>query len=133
MLNVKNHHVFSDKFVLNVLDLNHIELATDGDRLCEIDHWAKLFKAKTWEDLRMIAETNKYMNAAAAGMYERNADKIIREQCLVREENLRYERWQHDTIAKLRRELEECHREIAENHRVINEQQGELDALKAAK
>ena len=64
LLNVKNHHLFSDKFILNVLDLTKIELATDEDRLCEIDHWARLFKAKTWEDLRMIAEKNRYMNEA---------------------------------------------------------------------
>ena len=38
------------KNVLNVLELTKIELATDEDRLCGRDHWAKLFKAKTWED-----------------------------------------------------------------------------------
>ena len=110
MMNVKNHHVFSDKFVLNVLDLTQIELATNEDRLCELDYWAKLFKAKTWEDLRMIAEKNQYMSRAAEEMYARNADESIREQCRVREENLAYERYvkeQLEQLSKLRKELAE--------------------------
>ena len=80
MLNVKNHHVFSDKLVLNVLNLNQVELATDEDCLCGIDHWARLFKVKTWEDLRMVVEQNQYMSAAAEEMYVRNADDVIREK-----------------------------------------------------
>ena len=110
MMNVKNHHVFSDKFILNVLDLTQIKLATDEDRLCELDYWAELFKAKTWEDLRMIAEKNQYMSRAAEEMYARNADESIREQCRVREENLAYERYvkeQMDLLEKLRKELAE--------------------------
>ena len=110
MMNVKNHHVFSDNFVLNVLDLTQIKLATDEDRLCELDYWAELFKAKTWEDLRMIAEKNQYMSRAAEEMYARNADESIREQCRVREENLAYERYvkeQLDLLEKLRKELAE--------------------------
>ena len=110
MMNVKNHHVFSDKFILNVLDLTQIKLATDEDRLCELDYWAELFKAKTWEDLRMIAEKNQYMSRAAEEMYARNADESIREQCRVRVENLAYERYvkeQMDLLEKLRKELAE--------------------------
>ena len=110
MMNVKNHHVFSDKFILNVLDLTQIKLATDEDRLCELDYWAELFKAKTWEDLRMIAEKNQYMSRAAEEMYARNADESIREQCRVREENLAYDRYvkeQMELLEKLQKEMAE--------------------------
>ncbi len=50
MMNVKKHYIYNDKFTLNVLDLNQIELATDEDKAYQIDYWARLFKAKTWED-----------------------------------------------------------------------------------
>lgn len=50
MMNTQNHNIYSDKFDLRVLDLNHIELATDEDRQYQIDYWAAPFKAKTWED-----------------------------------------------------------------------------------
>ena len=118
LLNVKNHHLFSDKFTLNVLDLTHIELATDEDRLCEIDHWAKLFKAKTWEDLRMIADKNQYMNEAMAEMYARNADEIIREQCLAREEYWKREQW----VEKQLQQIAEQNQQIAEQEQLIAEQ-----------
>lgn len=56
LMNEKNHHIYSDKFQLRVLELNQVELATEEDQKYQIDRWAKLFKATTWEDLRMIAE-----------------------------------------------------------------------------
>ena len=47
LMNLKNHKIFSSKFKLSVVDLNHIELATDEDKAFQIDYWARLFKAKT--------------------------------------------------------------------------------------
>ena len=132
MMNVKNHHVFSDKFILNVLDLTQIKLATDEDRLCELDYWAELFKAKTWEDLRMIAEKNQYMSRAAEEMYARNADESIREQCRVREENLAYERYvkeQLEQLSKLRKELAEKDQKLAEKERELAEVTAERDRV----
>ena len=98
-----------------MLDLTKIELATDEDRLCEIDHWARLFKAKTWEDLRMIVEKNQYMNEAAPEIYMRNADENIREQCLAREEYWKHERW-------VRNQIEEKDRTIADQEQMITDQ-----------
>lgn len=92
LMNEKNHHIYSDKFQLRVLELNQVELATEEDQKYQIDRWAKLFKATTWEDLRMIAEKDEYMSEAAAEMYKMNEDEIIREQCLAREEYYRYEK-----------------------------------------
>lgn len=46
LMNVRSHKVFNDKFVLNVLSLKQIELATDEDKLWELDKWAALFSAK---------------------------------------------------------------------------------------
>ena len=42
--------LYSDKFTLSVVNLKHIELATEEDKAYRIDYWAALFKAKTWED-----------------------------------------------------------------------------------
>jgi conserved hypothetical protein (putative transposase or invertase) len=50
MMNVNQHYIYNDNFTLNVLDLNQIHLATEKDKASKIDYWAKLFKAKTWED-----------------------------------------------------------------------------------
>ena len=128
MMNVKNHHIFSDKFILNVLDLTQIKLATDEDRLCELDYWAELFKAKTWEDLRMIAEKNQYMSRAAEEMYARNADESIREQCRVREENLAYERYVKEQMEVLQKELAEKDQTIVAQQQVLSEKEQKLQA-----
>lgn len=46
----KNFHIFSDKFRICVVDLTQIELATEEDKYHEIDLWAKVFLATTWEE-----------------------------------------------------------------------------------
>ena len=121
MLNVKNHHVFNEKFVLNVLDLKRIDLATEEDKHYEIDCWARMFKAGTWEELRMIAEKNKYMSEAAMAMYELNADEIIRQQCMAREEYNRYEKMMARKLAEARKDAEEAKERAEQEHRNVVE------------
>ena len=62
MLNLKDSHCYSDKFTLSVVDLTHIELATDEDKANQLDYWAKLFKATSWEEIRMISKNNNYLS-----------------------------------------------------------------------
>ena len=128
MMNVKNHHVFSDKFILNVLDLTQIKLATDVDRLCELDHWAELFKAKTWEELRMIAEKNPYMIEAAEEMYARNADETIRAKCRAREDYNRRQRRIQKQLEDQKNAIAEKDQAIAEKDQLIAEKEQELQA-----
>ncbi|MDD3416392.1 MAG: Rpn family recombination-promoting nuclease/putative transposase [Lachnospiraceae bacterium] len=88
IMNVKNHHIYSDKFTLSVLDLTQIHIATEEDISHQLDYWAKLFLAKTWEDIKMLADKNDAIKEAAATMYVMSADEKIRMQCEARE---RYE------------------------------------------
>lgn len=55
LMNVKNNTIYSDKFILSVVDLNYIHLATDEDKQYQNDYRASLFKATTWEE-----KTNGY-------------------------------------------------------------------------
>lgn len=84
LLNVKNHRKYSDKFALSVVDLTQIELATEEDKAFQIDYWARLFKATTWEEIRMIAKDNEYLTEASETLYELNADQMIQERCYAR-------------------------------------------------
>ena len=97
-------------------------ILTDEDRQCETDYWARLFKAKTWEDLRMVVEKNKYMRAAAEEMYERNADEAIREKCRAREEYYRHQRW-------IQKQLEEKDHALEEKDQIIAEREQTIDAM----
>lgn len=121
MLNVKDHQVFSEKLMLNVLDLTHPQLATEEDQKYGIDQWAKLFKAKTWEEIRMIAERDECMSRAVETLYETNADEMIKEQCLAREEYYRHEAMVQQRLAEQERELAEQKQELAKKDHALAE------------
>lgn len=92
LLNVKNHHLYSRKFTISVVDLTQTKLATDEDKVYEIDYWARIFKAKTWEELKMLAQNNEYLQEAADSIYKANSEEIVRQQCRAREDAERRER-----------------------------------------
>ena len=65
-------------FTIRVVDLTHIDLATTEDRAFHIDYWAALFKAKTWEYIKMLAENNEYIAEASETLFQLNADEQIK-------------------------------------------------------
>lgn len=77
------------RFILSVVDLKRTDIATMEDRQWKVDYWAALFKATTWEEIRMLAQQNPIMEEAAVTMYEMSAEDSIREQCRAREEYYR--------------------------------------------
>lgn len=91
-LNVKNYTKYSDKMWLSVLDLTQIKLATEEDKAFRTDRWAALFKADTWEDIKMLAQNDEYINEASDTIYRLTQDEKIRLQCEAREEYYRRER-----------------------------------------
>ena len=86
LINVKNHEVYSDNFVLSVINLSRIDLATDEDKKYQIDYWARLFKATTWEEIHMLASENNYINEASNTILRLSAEEDIRKRCQDREE-----------------------------------------------
>ncbi len=128
MRNAKDNFLYTDRFNLIVVSLNQIKLATDEDRANEIDKWARLFKSKTWEELIMIANDNKYMTSAAESVYltneDKNAIKIARE----REEYLRHEAYQKEEIKKLKEQLTAVK---AEKESALAEKESELSEKEA--
>ena len=110
--NTKNHHLYSDKLRLCVLDLNRIDLATEEDRFYKIDYWASLFKATTWEEIKMLAKDNVYINDAASTVYRFSQEETIRLQCEARED---YYRTQHD----IQYEMEQRDAKLAEKEAAL--------------
>ncbi|MCD8148664.1 MAG: Rpn family recombination-promoting nuclease/putative transposase [Clostridiales bacterium] len=99
MLNIKNHHVYSDKFRLSVVDLTKINLATKEDKEFHIDYWASLFKATTWKEVQMLAEKYTDIRDTAETLYELNAEENIRLQCQTRDD---YYAFQHKREVKIK-------------------------------
>lgn len=104
ILNIKNFHEYTNKFVLHVVDLECIHLATEEDKAYETDKWASFFKAKTWEELIMLADQMPSLQSSVETLYQLNTDEQIRETCdrFIRAENR--ERGYKNYIAKLTEE-----------------------------
>ena len=112
LLNIKNQHLYSDKFILSVVDLTHIELATDEDKAYGIDRWARLFKSNTWEELKMIAENNPFLTDASETLFTLNSDEAERRRSQARKEFIAHERAVNNKISKLTEENESLTAEI---------------------
>lgn len=106
MMNEKNHHIYSDKFSLHVLQLNRTEYATDEDKLWKLDYWADVFKARTWEELKMLAKKEPDFIELSKEMFKQHADETIRQQCRAREDAIARERARERIIKQLSTENE---------------------------
>ncbi|MDE7251869.1 MAG: Rpn family recombination-promoting nuclease/putative transposase [Acetatifactor sp.] len=131
LINIRTHKIYSDKFTLHVLELKHTELATEEDKAWGIDHWAKLFKATIWEELRMIAQNNEYMAEAANSIFRMNADDMARKRCRDREEHYRELRGLKKKIEEKDAQIEEQAVKIEELGTENEEQASKIEELAA--
>ena len=107
LMDMNKHRIYSDKFQVNVLELKQIELATEEDKKWNLDFWAKLFKARTWEELKMIAKDNEYFTEASNTLCDLYADFNVRERCRDREDYELEQKYLHDTIEQQEIELKQ--------------------------
>lgn len=139
LINVKNHHVYTDSLTLYVADLTRIDLATEEDKRYHIDGWARLFKANTWEELRMTASEDEALYEAAKTLFYQSSDEEIRMRCLDREEYYQdlknYERKIEQDLQNYEHQIEQNRLEyehiISAKDRTISEQTTEIERLRA--
>lgn len=112
LINTKSYRRYSDSLTLYVIDLSHIELATEEDKQYHIHEWAMLFKAGTWEEIRMIASKDECLKEAAQTMFQMSADDLIRKRCRDREEYYQDLRNYERVIAKKDQEIKELRKEL---------------------
>lgn len=113
-----------------MLELKQIELATEEDKKWNLDFWAKLFKARTWEELRMIAKDNEYFTEASNTLCDLYADFNVRERCRDREDYELEQKYLHDTIEQLTKMHELDQMEIRKKDAVIEQLRRELEEQK---
>ncbi|MBQ4058343.1 MAG: Rpn family recombination-promoting nuclease/putative transposase [Lachnospiraceae bacterium] len=101
LMNVKNHEIYSDKFILRVLNLKTLEDNSIEKEPADLYYWAKLFKATTWEELKMLASKNPDFEDTIVTMQELSVDEKVKLQCMARE---RYEWDLASATAKGKRE-----------------------------
>ena len=122
MMNIKNHNVYTTKFNLYVVDLTKIELATHEDVDTGLVYWTQVFKAKTWEELRQMAERNQELQEATEALYVYNQDEIVKEQCRARQDYYNHERGIQKRLEEVRIALEESKTELMKSNAIIESQ-----------
>ena len=71
--------------MLRVLNLKSLDDDNIVKEPSDLYYWAKLFKARTWEELKMLAEKNSYIEDTVVTLHQMSEDEKIREQCRGRE------------------------------------------------
>jgi hypothetical protein len=102
-------------------------MATEEDEKHKIDTWAKLFKATTWEEIKMITSANPSMNSTAEEIFAANSDFMIAEQCRVREDNIIHERRMKEALVEKDNKIEEQAKELKEQAELIAILQKQLE------
>lgn len=122
MKNIINHHLFSSKLMIGVVDLNQIEMATEEDKQHRLDRWVALFKSKTWEELRMVAKESPELLEAGKSLYQYNHEEAIRWQC-----------WAREDYQQLMNTIERDKKELTQELARMNETLAEKDGVIAEK
>lgn len=83
LLNTINHKEYSSKFEIRVLSLNQLENASTEEKNDPngLYHWARIFKASTWEELEMIAKDNPMMTSFIGTVMQLTAEEKVNEAC----------------------------------------------------
>lgn len=79
LTNLKNRHLYTDKFGINMLQLNHTDLATQEDIVNNLVYWANLFKATTWEEFKNLAKNHPDIEEVGNLIFELNYDNQAKE------------------------------------------------------
>ena len=121
MRNVLDGYLYNSNFNLYVIELNSTDIATDDDIRSEMVTWVKLFKATTWEEIRMITKDNPSFESTAESIFISNADKNVVKRCREREDFYLEQEAREKEMAKLKQTIAEKDSTIAKKNSTIAE------------
>ena len=81
----EDKHVFNDKFAIRMLCLDQVDNVSEDVKSTELYYWARLFKATSWEEIRMLTEGKEGLTEAANYLRTLTEDEKIQMQCEMRE------------------------------------------------
>lgn len=126
-------YLYSDKLRISVVDLTQIERATENDKAHDVDLWARVFTATTWEEIEVLAQNNEYLQEAVSGVRQLTEDEKIRQQCQAREDFAYWERIKNnhmkelgDGLAKTKDELQQVQDALQQKQDELQQTQDEL-------
>ena len=114
-----------------MVDLTQIERATEEDKQYDIDLWARVLTATTWEEIDMLAKDNEYLRETSNAMYELDQDRLIRQQCQAREDFLYWERIKENRNKRTEEQLAAANAELNRQRTELADKDAELERQKA--
>ncbi len=131
LCDIEDGYQYSSKFNLCVIQLNHIDQATDEDKHYGIDEWARLFKATTWEEIRMLAEKNEYIDSAAREMFVRGQDNKFIDLCRKTAEEIAGEEHRRQKLIEYEEIIARQTKDLADKDKAISDKDEEIARLMA--
>ena len=113
----------TSNFRLNVLDLSQTNLATEEDRSSGLLHWAQMFLANSWEELKQIAAGDPAFEEVLDNMYTVNT---IPEERTIFEAHQKYQA----LMSALKSDKEEYAAELAKKDIELAKKDSELEKLR---
>ena len=132
MMDVETHRVYTEKFQLYTICLPLYEQAAEADKAYKIDDWARFFKAKTWEEIKELSETNEVLYRTAITAAEICTDSKAREIIERREDQLRRERTNALQAQQLIEERELKKKALQEKEKALQEKEKALQEKEKA-
>ena len=90
-----------------------------------------LFKAQTWEEIKVIAAQDTSINEAAETIYQLSADERVRLECEAREDYWKRQRGLNRLLNKKDQIIAEKDQALAEKDQALAEKDNEIAKLKA--
>jgi predicted transposase/invertase (TIGR01784 family) len=138
--NERTGQLYSSKFLISVVELTQIHLATREDIQAHRDLWASFFKATTWEELNMLAQQDTNIANAVTTVHQLTEDEEFRQQYEAREDRIRqqldHDYWYDTEIKKHKAIIQEQQTAISEQRAALSEKDAriaELERLLAEK
>jgi len=123
---INNSQVYTDKFKLSVINLKHIDKATEKDKKYNLDRWCRLINASTWEEAKDIAKGDSNMEATVEKEFDLLSDFGIREEARRRREYYVHINKLNNEVEKYKSLTEEMNQEISAKDQEISRLQAEL-------
>ncbi|MCR5627864.1 MAG: Rpn family recombination-promoting nuclease/putative transposase [Lachnospiraceae bacterium] len=126
MTDKSDGQIYSEKFVISIMDLKNIDHATETDKASKLDLWARLFSAETWEELQEVASQSPIIDKAVGYMFTLTKDEEIRMQMEAREEYYKNERTNQLLLKEAREDVDKYRLEAEHYKRLAEEQNNKL-------
>jgi predicted transposase/invertase (TIGR01784 family) len=133
--NERTGQLYSSKFLISVVDLTQINLATEEDIQAHRDLWASFFKATRWEELKMLAQKDTDIAKAVTMVHKLFEDEEFRQQYEAHEDRIRqqldHDYWYDTEIKKRDAAIAVKDAAIADMNATITDKDATIVDLKA--